>query len=140
MHTDLKTLWLRENQRRRLLWALERLRPNYEEAKPLLAELKDIEFQDLENPIGNAYSMTVDELRERVPETELQGSDGHLFVIVIDQHIPQPWHARFEAASALSSRLQQGSYAIDWRRFLRCWMRDMQHVAAHRESCKTDYV
>lgn len=106
----------------------------------MLAELKDIELQDLENPIGNAYSMTVDELRERVPETELQGSDGHLFVIVIDQHIPQPWHARFEAASALSSRLQQGSYAIDWRRFLRCWMRDMQHVAAHRESCKTDYV
>lgn len=140
MHTDLKTLWLRENQRRRLLWALERLRPNSEEAKPLLAELKDIELQDLENPIGNAYSMTVDELRERVPETELQGTDGHLFVIVIDQHIPQPWHARFEAASALSSRLQQGSYAIDWRRFLRCWMRDMQHVAAHRESCKTDYV
>ena len=140
MHTDLKTLWLRENQRRRLLWALERLRPGSEEAKPLLAELKDIELEDLENPIGNAYSMTVDELRERVPETELHGSDGHLFVIVIDQHIPQPWHARFEAASALSSRLPQGSYAIDWRRFLRCWMRDMQHVAAHRESCKTDYV
>lgn len=140
MQTDLKTLWLRENQRRRLLWALERLRPGSEEAKPLLAELKEIEHQDLENPIGNAYSMTVDELRERVPETELQGGDGHLFVIVVDQHIPQPWHARFEAASALSSRLPQGNYASDWRRFLRCWTRDMQHLAAHRESGKIGCV
>ena len=138
MQTDLKTLWLRENQRRRLLWALERLCPGSEEAKPLLTELKDIEHQDLENPIGNACAMTVDELRERVPETEFLGSDGHLFILVLDQHIPLPWRARVEAASALSSRLPQGSYARDWRRFLRCWVQDMQHVAAHSEWCEAD--
>ncbi|TPG74054.1 hypothetical protein [Pseudomonas mandelii] len=133
MGTDLKTLWLRENQRRRLLSTLERLRPGTEEAKPLLAELRNIEQQDLENPIGNAYSISIDELRERVPETPFQGSDGHLFVIVLDQHIPQPWHARFEASSALSSRLPEGSYVSDWRRFLRGWVREMEHLKAHQE-------
>lgn len=46
MGIDLKTLCLRENQRRRILWALERLRPGAEEAKPLLAELGDIDHQD----------------------------------------------------------------------------------------------
>ena len=135
MDADLKTLWLRENQRRRLLWTLEQLRPGSVDAKPLLSELRSIEQQDLENPIGDAYSMSVDELRERVAETEFLGSDGQTFVIVLDQHIPQPWHSRFEAAAALSSRLPQGSYASDWRRFLRCWVRDMQHVAAHKENC-----
>lgn len=138
MSIDLKTLCLRENQRRRQLWTLERLRPGSEEAKPLLAELSNIDHQDLENPIGDAYSMSVDELRERVPESEFLGSDGHTFVIVLDRYIPQPWHSRFEAASALSSRLPQGSYASDWRRFLRCWVRDMQHVAVHRERCNMD--
>ncbi|MBK3468171.1 hypothetical protein [Pseudomonas sp. MF6776] len=132
MGTDLKTLWLRENQRRRLLWTLERLRPGTEEAKPLLAELRNIDQQDLENPIGNAYSISIDELRERVPETPFQGSDGHLFVIVLDQHIPQPWHARFEASNALSSRLPEGSYASDWRRFLRGWVREMELLKAHQ--------
>lgn len=135
---DLKSLCLRENQRRRLLWTLERLRPGTEEAKPLLAELSYIDHQDFENPLGDAYPISIDELRERVPETPFKGSDGHLFVIVLDQHVPQPWHARFEAANALSSRLPEGSYARDWRRFLRSWVQEMQHLAAHRESCKID--
>lgn len=90
MSIDLKTLCLRENQRRRQLWTLERLRPGSEEAKPLLAELSNIDHQDLENPIGDAYSMSVDELRERVPESEFLGSDGHTFVIVLDRYIPSP--------------------------------------------------
>lgn len=85
---DLKTLWLCERKRRELLWALERLRPGAEDAKPLLTELEDIDLQDLEYPIGDTHSMSVDELRERVSETEFPGSDGHTFVIVLDQHIP----------------------------------------------------
>lgn len=32
--------------------------------------------------------MSVDELNDSVPETELEGSDGHAFVILLDQHIP----------------------------------------------------
>lgn len=140
LEADLKTLWLRERKRRELLWTLEHLRPCSEEAKPLLAELDDIDHQDLENPVGAACSMSIDELRERVPETPFQGSDGYPFVIVLDQHIPQPWHARFEAASALSTRLPEGSYASDWRRFLRVWLREMEHLKAHREWSQNDQV
>lgn len=134
MENDLKILWQRERKRRDLLWSLERMSPGAEEAKPLLAELNHIDQQDLDNPIGDAYLLSVDELRERVPETPFRGSDGYPFVIVLDQHIPQPWHARFEAACVLSSRLPEGNHASDWRRFLRCWLRDMQHVAAHRDT------
>ena len=66
--------------------------------------------------IGKILSVTrarcrFDELRESVPETQFTGTDGYPFVIVLDQNIPQPWHARFEAANALSTRLPQGSYA-----------------------------
>ncbi|WP_414878975.1 hypothetical protein [Pseudomonas sp. IT-P100] len=59
----------------------------------------------------------LDKLRESVPEIQFTGTDGYPFVIVLDQHIPQPWHARFEAANALSTRLPQGSYASTWRLF-----------------------
>lgn len=48
MNTDLKTLWLRERKRSEILWALERIRPDSEEAKSHLAELEDIDHQDLE--------------------------------------------------------------------------------------------
>lgn len=82
--------------------------------------------------------MSIDELRECVQETQFEGADGYPFVIMLDQHIPQPWRARFEAASALSTRLREGGYASDWRRFLRGWVHEMQHLAAHRERCKND--
>lgn len=115
-----------------------RLRPGAEEAKPLLVELDDIDLQEHHHPIGQAYAMTIEQLRELVPETPFQGSDGYPFVIVLDQHIPQPWRMRFEAASAGSTRLREGSYASDWRRFLRLWVREMEHIAAHREARKSD--
>jgi hypothetical protein len=133
MDIDLKALWQRERARREALWTLERLRPGSEEANPLLAVLNDIDQQDQNSPIGEACSLTIDQLRELVPETPFQGSDGYPFVIVLDQHIPQPWRMRFEAASAGSTRLHEGSYASDWRRFLRLWVREMEHHAAHRK-------
>ncbi|MGE8068850.1 hypothetical protein [Pseudomonas sp. NPDC089569] len=138
MNDDLKVLWQRERARRETLWTLERLRPGSEEARPLLALLDDIEQQDLENPIGDSSLMSIDELRELVPETPFLGNDGHHFVLVLDQHIPQPWRMRFEAASALSTRLREGSYANDWRRFLRLWLREVEHVAAHRSELIDD--
>lgn len=138
MDTDLKALWQRERKRREALWTLECLRPGSEEAKPPLAMLDEIEHQYLENPIGDACSMSIDELREVVPETQFEGTDGYHFVIVPDQHIPQPWRARFEAASMLSTRLREGSYASDWRRFLRLWQREMEHLAAHRKRSQND--
>lgn len=140
MDVDLKALWLRERNRREALWELEVLQPGDEEAKAHLATLAEIDRQDLDNPIGLSGAMSLDELREAVPETRIEGSDGHPFVIVLDQHIPQPWHARFEAASMLSTRLPQGSYASDWRRFLRLWVREMAHLKAHREWFENDRV
>jgi hypothetical protein len=134
--TDLKALWQRERIRREALWDLEGLWPGNAMAKPYLAMLDDIDHQDRDHPLGEAYSMSIDELRDKVPETHYAGTDGHPFVIVLDQHIPQPWRARFEAASAGSTRLPVGGYAADWRRFLRGWIREMQHLAAHRANQK----
>lgn len=138
MDTDLKALWLRERNRREALWELEALQPGAAEAKAPLATLAEIDREDLENPIGHSHAMSIDELREAAPETRIEGTDGHPFVIVLDQNIPQPWRARFEAASVLSTRLPQGSYASDWRRFLRLWVREMEHLKAHRERIQND--
>ncbi len=77
--------------------------------------------------------MSVEELQERVPETEIVGVSGSHFLVVLDEHIPEPWKTRFEEASTGSTRLRQGCYAGDWRRFLRLWTAEMQHLAAHRE-------
>lgn len=133
MDSDLKSLWQRERKRREALWELELLRPGSEHARPLLAVLDEVDQQDLENPIGDAYAISIEELRERVRETPLTGNDGYPFVIVLDHHIPQPWRMRFEAASALSTRLREGCYASDWWRFLRLWVREMEHLTAHRK-------
>lgn len=132
MDTELKILWQRERNRREALWELERIRPGAGEAKPYLALLNDIDYQDRISPIGETGSMTIEELRESVLETPFEGTDGYPFVIVLDQHIPQPWRARFEAACMLSTRLREGAYASDWRRFLRLWQREMEHLSAHR--------
>lgn len=67
------------------------LRPDAAEVKVPLAALVEIDRQDLENPIGHSYAMSTDELRETVPETRFEGADSYPFVIVLDQHIPQPW-------------------------------------------------
>lgn len=134
MAVDLKNLWQRERARRVALWDLEGLRPGDERAKPHLCILDEIEWQDLEKPCGEAQFMTIEELRDFVPETPFETSDGHHFVLVLDQHIPEVWRMRFEAANALSERFPEGSFAHDWRRFLRVWIRDMEHLVAHRLS------
>lgn len=132
MAVDLKSLWQRERARRAALWELEELRPGDDRAQPHLSILDEIDRQDLEQPHGEAPFMTIEELRDSVPETQFESSDGHHLVIVLDQHIQEVWRTRFEAANALAERFSQGSYAHDWRRFLRVWIRDMEHLAAHR--------
>jgi hypothetical protein len=89
--------------------------------------------QDRDAPIGEAVAMSIDELRACVPETEILGVSGSHFVVVLDEHIPEPWKTRLEEASTGSTRLRQGCYARDWHRFLRLWTAEMQHLAAHRE-------
>lgn len=135
--TDATRLCQRERKRRCALWDLERLQPGSDQAIQYLAVLDEIERQDRDDPIGDAVTMSVDELRECVPETEIEGVSGSHFVVVLDEHIPEPWKTRFEEASTGSTRLRQGSYARDWRRFLRLWSAEMQHLAAHRDALKT---
>jgi hypothetical protein len=133
MMTNANRLWQRERKRRYALWELERLHSGSDRAFQYLAILDEIERQDRDEPIGDAVAMSVYELRESVPETEIVGVSGSHFVIVLDEHIPEPWKTRFEEASTGSTRLQQGCYAIDWRRFLRLWTAEMQHLAEHRQ-------
>lgn len=130
---DANRLWQRERKRRYALWDLERLHHGSDRANEYLAILDEIERQDRDDPIGDAVAMSIEELRECVPETEIEGVSGSHFVVVLDEHIPQPWKTRFEEASTGSTRLRQGSHAKDWRRFLRLWAVEMQNLAAHRK-------
>ena len=129
---DADRLWQRERRRRYALWDLERLQPGSDRAIQYLAILDEIERQDRDDPIGDAVAMSIDELRDFVPETEIVGVSGSHFVVVLDEHIPEPWKNRFEEASTGSTRLRQGCYASDWHHFLRQWAREMKHVEAHR--------
>src|SRR5690349_10805572 len=131
--SDVNGLWQRERKRHYALWDLEKLQPGSDRAIQYLAILDEIERADRDDPIGDAVAMSVEELQERVPETEILGVSGSHFVVVLDEHIPEPWKTRFEEASIWSTRLRQGSYARDWRRFLQLWTAEMQHLAAHRE-------
>ncbi|WP_350647107.1 hypothetical protein [Pseudomonas sp. HY13-MNA-CIBAN-0226] len=119
MMIDANRLWQRERKRRYALWDLEKLQTGSDRAIQYLAILDEIERQDRDDPIGDAVATSVDELRELVPETEIVGVSGSHFVIVLDEHIPEPWKSRFEEASTGSTRLRQGCYARDWHRFLR---------------------
>lgn len=137
MMNDTKRLWQRERKRRYALWDLEGPQPGSDQAIRLLAILDEIEREERDDPIGDAVAMSVEELQEYVPETEIVGVSGSQFVVVLDDHIPEPWKTRFEEASIGSTRLRQGCYARDWRRFLRLWSAEMQHLAAHRDALRT---
>jgi hypothetical protein len=94
MMTDANRLWQRERKRRYALWDLEKLQPGSDHAIQYLAILDEIERQDRDDPIGDAVAMSVEELRECVPETEIVEVSGSHFVVVLDEHIPEPWRTR----------------------------------------------
>ena len=73
MMNDTKRLWQRERRRRHALWDLEQLQPGADRAIQYLAILDEIEREDRDDPIGDAVAMSIEELRERVPETEIVG-------------------------------------------------------------------
>ena len=81
MGIELKALWQRERARRAALWELEGLRPGDERAKPHLQILSAINQQDREQSFRDAQGMTIEELRDSVPETPYESCDGHHFVI-----------------------------------------------------------
>ncbi|CAJ0557407.1 unnamed protein product, partial [Mesorhabditis spiculigera] len=117
MMIDTNRLWQRERKRRYALWDLETLQPGSDRAIQCVAILDEVERQDRDDPIGDAAAMSVEELRVCVPETEIEGVSGSYSVVVLDEHIPEPWKTRFQEASAGSTRLRQGCYARDWHRF-----------------------
>ena len=133
MMTGADRLWRRERRRRYALWDLARLQPGSDQATQYLAITDEVEREDRDDPIGDAVAMSVEELLESVPSTEIEAASGSFFIVVLDEHIPEPWKTRFEEASTGSTRLRQGCYARDWRRFLNLWAHEMQHLAAHRE-------
>ncbi|MNW11484.1 hypothetical protein D3C71_2089550 [compost metagenome] len=52
--------------------------------------------------------------------------------IVLELNIPELWRERFFQASIGSTRLVDGLYATDWKKFLAAWEAEMQHLEAHR--------
>jgi hypothetical protein len=88
MTIDTNPLWQRERKRRYALWDIEKLQPGSDGAIQYLAILDEIERQDRDDPIGDAVAMSVEELRECVAETEIEGVSGFHFVVVLDEHIP----------------------------------------------------
>lgn len=108
MMTGANCLWRRERRRRYALWDLGRLHPGYDSANQCLADLDEVEREDRFDPMGDAVAMSVEELLERVPGTEIEVASGSFFIVVLDEHIPEPWRTRFEEVSTGSTRLRQG--------------------------------
>lgn len=120
-------IWRREQQRREALWKLQSLEPGDPAARPWIEVLDDIDQQELNDPIGIGYGMMVAELRLLVPTVEVRS-----FKIVREENIPSPWRERFLLASRGSTRLPEGCYSCDWRRFLQLWAEEIAHLKQHR--------
>lgn len=58
------------------MWDLERLQPGSDRAIQYLAILDAIEQEDRDDPIGDAVAISADELRDCVPETEIEPSSN----------------------------------------------------------------
>jgi hypothetical protein len=124
-----KTLWQREKNKREALWTLQGMRPGDPAAGVLLNALDIIEAEEQVDPIGPAFTLSNEEIRDLVPVTELRG-----FRIIRDDDIPQPWRERFTQASTGSTRLPEGSYSHDWNKFLETWQSEMRLLTRHRQT------
>ncbi|MNO29476.1 hypothetical protein D3C76_193890 [compost metagenome] len=117
----------REAIRRKTLWKLASLKPGHPEAVPLVAILNSISLEEHGDPDFDPV-LTLEEVRISVHiRRHPSGKE-----IVCDPEIPQPWRERFLQASIGSTRLVEGLYAEDWRKFLDEWVVEMQHLDAHR--------
>lgn len=118
----------RETKRRRALWRLTGLQPGDDAARELVQVLNEIDQAELDDDSLGTRILGVEEVRVQVP-VEPHGSTLN---IVRVEAIPQPWRARFMAASIGSTRVSEGFYAHDWHSFLRKWPAEMRQVAEHR--------
>ncbi|SDU13819.1 Inhibitor of the KinA pathway to sporulation, predicted exonuclease [Pseudomonas pohangensis] len=112
-----ENLWARERARREALCSLQDpMLGRREEALKTLALIKG---QDRRSPIGEGAELTTKHLRESV---RIVPASGTTIAHVIETEIPEPWRARFQAASIGSTKQSQDtSYAHDWITFLDMW-------------------
>lgn len=116
----------RETHRRRALWRLASLVPGDHAALDIIQTLNEIEQAELNDASLVKNTLNVAEVLNQVQaEDYAQGIS-----IVRVENIPQPWRARFLAASIGSTRLAEGFYAHDWHSFLNKWQAEMTHLSA----------
>lgn len=119
-----------EGARRRALWALTSLHPGDPKASSALATLDALDDQERSHTASTCDLLEINEVRDSVPmKRHHSGID-----IVLELDMPEPGRERFLRASIGSTRLPEGPYARDWKKFLDEWEREMQHLQNHRFS------
>jgi hypothetical protein len=125
---DRNELHERETQRRRALWRLAGLKPGDSAALELIQALDEIEQAELDDASLATAILDVGEVLAQVP---FEPHASTLSIVRVEA-IPQPWRARFLAASIGSTRVAEGFYAHDWHSFIRRWKVELHHVVEHR--------
>lgn len=118
----------REPKRRRALWRLAGLQPGDDAVREHVQVLEEIDQVEIDDAALVMRISDVEEVRVQVP---VEPHASTLNIVRVEA-IPQPWRARFMAASIGSTRVSEGFYAHDWHSFLRNWQAEMRHVAEHR--------
>ncbi|WP_139834960.1 hypothetical protein [Pseudomonas sp. B35(2017)] len=118
--------WLRERERRQVIWELAELQPGDHAAVEILQRLDDLERLDRESPLSECQ-LDLQQLGELPHEAHPIGC-----WIIRDTTIPEPWKSRFAVALGPAARVQEGWYWHDWTDFLQAWERDTQHIEQHR--------
>lgn len=117
-----------ESTRRRALWELASFSPGDPKASRPLIILDDLDRQERHSASGTDKRLELNAVRDAVPiKRHHSGID-----IVLERDIPEPWRERFLQASIGSTRLPDGPYARDWKKFLSEWEVEMRHLAMHR--------
>ncbi|WAB96414.1 hypothetical protein OSW16_17905 [Pseudomonas putida] len=114
-----------EIARRRALWALADLQPGDARAEKVLAELDEVD-QGLRD-IVSGDQLSAQELVD-VVTTKLHSG----VQVLVEDSIPEPWLQRFQAASVGSTRLAEGPYLRDFKKFVEVWHQELEHLSAHR--------
>jgi hypothetical protein len=118
----------RETKRRRALWRLAGLTPGDPAGLELIQVLDEIDQAELnDTPL---ITKILNE-QEVMASVRVEPHASTLSIVRI-QTIPEPWRARFLAASIGSTRVAEGFYAHDWHSFLRGWQLEMAHLERHK--------
>lgn len=125
---DIKDIQLRENQRRRALWRLAALAPGDTVAFELIQVIDEVDQAGL---YDDSLATKILGVEEVLVQVAVEPHPSTMSIVRVED-IPQPWRARFLAASIGSTRVAEGFYADDWHSFLRKWKIEMRHVAEHR--------